>query len=645
MTNFGKYRRFLFCVGPVAVGAAVAAAPQEAAAAVITVNAAAPGPGCSFSEAVEALNAQTSNGCTPGNGVNDTILMPARVSAYTSSNNVAILRSVTIVGAAPSNTVLQFSGGAREGETALHGCPAAGMCPAEGIVVTIRNLTLRGTDGNQLGGLFVERGTFTLSNVRFTNFGFAGVRNGNEGSISIEGSRIDHNGIFGELPLGGGLANFGTMTVTSSSITDNFAAEGGGIANFGQLAVTRSSITNNEALFAGGGVLIGIGGFGALLESTLTDNLAEDGGGVAVVGSGGADARIDLDQSLIANNFAEGRGGGLFSTGQVDPFAVNNTFSGNQAAFGGGLWHQSGGELDMVHCTFAFNTATQAGGGVHVANAGQSNFSFNLIGNNWAPASPDILAVSVLPLGDYNLIESATGVEASFPDEANGGHNLFGLDPLIGGLQNLGGPTAVHPLLNGSGAIDRIPPTVLGTSSTDQRNFPRPQDGNDGASRTGFDIGAYEQGPNEPLMGFELQGTWTSSAPLTLTATQKTQGLFGLNVGGSGYRVLTSAPLKTPLLPLGSTLSLDFFLPSGQPNPWWFGAVQAYASCPSAGLSNVYLGQVELTGKPVNAFSTLAFAVPATILTALSQMRTDCFFTVAVNTNPTAVAPVLDNLR
>jgi hypothetical protein len=118
-----------------------------------------------------------------------------------------------------------------------------------------------------------------------------------------------------------------------------------------------------------------------------------------------------------------------------------------------------------------------------------------------------------------------------------------------------------------------------------------------------------------------------------------------LNVGGSGYRTLRSSALKTPLLPSTTALRLDVFVPPNQPNPSWFGAVQMYATCASANVFNAYIGQTELSGRPMNAFSTLAFTMPTPVRTMLSQSRSDCFFTIAVNTNPTPVAPVLDNLR
>jgi len=148
------------------------------------------------------------------------------------------------------------------------------------------------------------------------------------------------------------------------------------------------------------------------------------------------------------------------------------------------------------------------------------------------------------------------------------------------------------------------------------------------------------------LFGFEDVGDWTSSqATLSLSPSLHTQGCYGINVVGSGYMVANSAAFATPLSGIRSTIGLDVFVPTGQPNPYWLGAVQLYASCPSAGMNNAYLGQAELTGKPTGAFSTLAFTVSSGVANTLSQPHDDCFFSVAVNANATPSPVVLDNLR
>ena len=162
---------------------------------------------------------------------------------------------------------------------------------------------------------------------------------------------------------------------------------------------------------------------------------------------------------------------------------------------------------------------------------------------------------------------------------------------------------------------------------------------NPGAACAGFTI-------LESLLGFEDLDLWSSTqATLSLSPALHTQGCYGINVAGSGYMVLNSAPFATPLPGLTSTAALDVFVPPGQPNPFWLGAVQMYASCPSAGMNNAYLGQAELTGKPTGAFSTVRYALPSNVTTTLSRPHADCFFSIAVNVNATPSPVVLDNLR
>ena len=147
------------------------------------------------------------------------------------------------------------------------------------------------------------------------------------------------------------------------------------------------------------------------------------------------------------------------------------------------------------------------------------------------------------------------------------------------------------------------------------------------------------------ILGFE-DLDWTSpQVILSQSPALHTQGCYGLNLAGGGYIVANSTPFATPLAGVTSTLKLDVYVPPGQPNPYWFGAVQLFASCPSGAMNNAYLGQVELTGKPTGAFSTLSYAVPSTVQTTLLGAHNDCFFCVAVNVNQTPTPVVLDNLR
>jgi hypothetical protein len=153
-------------------------------------------------------------------------------------------------------------------------------------------------------------------------------------------------------------------------------------------------------------------------------------------------------------------------------------------------------------------------------------------------------------------------------------------------------------------------------------------------------------GRTATILGFEDATLWQSSqSSLALSVRAATQGCYAVDVPGSGYRVLNSAILPTPLQGTTSTLGLDFFVPTNPPNPYWLGAVQMYATCPSANMNNAYIGQVELTGKPLGAYSTLAFPIPPSIRNVLTQTHSDCYFSIAVNEDQTPTPPTLDNLR
>jgi hypothetical protein len=88
---------------------------------------------------------------------------------------------------------------------------------------------------------------------------------------------------FGPCPgegLGGGIRNFGTVTLVHSIVRDNSATFGGGIANFSTFILINSSVTGNSAALGGG---IWNMGTLTLINSTVSGNrspLPAAGGGI-----------------------------------------------------------------------------------------------------------------------------------------------------------------------------------------------------------------------------------------------------------------------------------------------------------------------------------------------------------------------------
>src|SRR5207244_168475 len=122
--------------------------------------------------------------------------------------------------------------------------------------------------------------------------------------------------------------------------------------------------------------------------------------------------------------------------------------------------------------------------------------------------------------GDYNLIGNTSGI-CNLP----GSHNVTGVDPLLGPLQNNGGPTQTHALLTGSPAID-AGLNVAG-SGADQRGdgFDRTVGSANVSGGDGTDIGAFEvqlsAGGNvlPAITTFAKTGPSTPGGPITFTCS------------------------------------------------------------------------------------------------------------------------------
>jgi FtsP/CotA-like multicopper oxidase with cupredoxin domain len=152
---------------------------------------------------------------------------------------------------------------------------------------------------------------------------------------------------------------------------------------------------------------------------------------------------------------------------------------------------------------------------------------------------------------------------------------------------------------------------------------------------------------NADILGLEDPNDWTTTAAGVSVGidSRHTQGSFSVSLNAKNYVSLSGRSFELTNA-LGSNLLLDFFLPSQQPNPYWLGAVQLYVNCPSKGQHNVYVGQVELTGKPLNRFSTLTFPVSSLVRNAIGNSCSDFSVSVAVNVPFNATGTyLLDNLR
>ena len=284
----------------------------------------------------------------------------------------------------------------------------------------------------------------------------------------------------------GGAIHGGQVTLIDSLVTQNLG-EGGGIYTDGSVRIVRSTVSNNR----GGGVY---GESVSVEESTVSGNQGQVGGISAV-------DTIDIQSSLIWDNGAQCRhGGGLDAGGDIT--VVASTISGNRnnsswcVGGAGGIFSSSGNIL-VVEGTIWGNRSTHGGGGISIGSpTGLLTLESSIVAGNTEHSIGTFLREFSIPnvVATNSLIgvNSAGLAEAREPDE-NG--NIIGaieagvwpqrstINPLLGPLQDNGGPTWTHALLPGSPAIDAG--ARPGRHLTDQRGFSRDVG-------HGPDIGAFE---------------------------------------------------------------------------------------------------------------------------------------------------------
>jgi hypothetical protein len=183
-----------------------------------------------------------------------------------------------------------------------------------------------------------------------------------------------------------------------------------------------------------------------IVNSTISGNSAGDSGG-------GINASfLTIMNSTISGNAASYSGGGIDAGGVV---ITNSTISGNSAGSGGGIYHYVG-NLEISDT---------------ILNAGASGE--NIFNNGGTVTSHG-----------YNISsDDGGGYLTGLGDQIN-------TDPLLGPLQDNGGPTFTHALLPGSPAIDAGDPNFTPPPFHDQRGlcFYRVFNGR-------IDVGSFEWQP------------------------------------------------------------------------------------------------------------------------------------------------------
>ena len=288
-------------------------------------------------------------------------------------------------------------------------------------------------------------------------------------SITINGAGADVLAIDGNATSRAFEIDSGaTVTISGLTIRNAQGGEGGGILNGATLTITNSTLTGNAAGLGGGTFNSGTL---TIVNSTVTDNMASEGGGTYNSGSG----ILTITNSTFSGDAASETGAGVFNIGTLQ--ITNSTFSDNSSAF------LAGGVLNFANLQIG-NTVLKTG------TSGENIYS-NGDG-------------TVMSLG-YNVCsDDGSGILTGPGDQTF-------TDPMIGPLQDNGGPTFTHALLPGSPAINAGDPNFTPPPLFDQRGpgFDRVVSGR-------IDVGSFElQTGATPTP----TATHTPSATPTATAT------------------------------------------------------------------------------------------------------------------------------
>jgi hypothetical protein len=340
---------------------------------------------------------------------------------------------------------------------------------SSGVTASVSGITIRGAGYSDAdgGSGILNLGTLAVSDIVVSNnFGYVGggILTGSGSMMTIKDSVISGN----DALEGGGITNRGTMAITNSTVSGNTSSFGGGIQNTGNLTLTNSNVWGNRSCWHESAYCVG------------------PGGGISNRDSGS----VTITNSTIAGNVARD-GGGLYNRGTAH--ISNSTISGNLATYdsvgntesGGGIW--TSGTLTITSSTISKNTAewfyaSGASGGI-MSSCGTETLRNSIVAGNTVYDTKVADIGGTIETASHNLI----GDPNSSGEIANGVNgNIVGVDPLLGPLQNNGGPTLSHALFLGSPAVNQGD-NSLSIVGTDQRGFgfPRIFGGT-------VDIGAFE---------------------------------------------------------------------------------------------------------------------------------------------------------
>ena len=439
-------------------------------------------------------------------------LIPFALAQRTARRSPANIITVANLNDSGSGSLRQALADANDGDT-IEFAVTGTISLTSGELVIDKNITISGPGSNSLTVRPSSGSFFRVFDVMPSH------------SITIQGITISFG--YAGSAQGGGiyLDEHVTATIADCVLTNNYTGDIGGAifidgySGGAMLTVLNSTIMGNTAgTMDNGGSGAGIYSSAdalTIIDSTISNNTAWIGGIDLSGGNGGGinneNGTLNISNTTISSNLAGVSGGGISGYGTMT--ITNSTISGNVAGFtqpgeagvGGGIWNS--GALTITNCTISDNDAHGStfkgggvGGGIYSANGSADIGNSTLSGNRAEVHGGSIyggtfdIGNSILNGGSPENIYDATvtshGYNVCSDDGGgllNGPGDQINTDPLLGPLQDNGGPTFTHELLTGSPAIDAGDPNFTPPPYYDQRgpDFWRVRNGR-------IDVGSFE---------------------------------------------------------------------------------------------------------------------------------------------------------
>ncbi len=388
--------------------------------------------------------------------------------------------------------------------------------------------TISGNTSDNLGGgvylYFSDQVTFS-DNLIFSNTAiYGGGLYLNRSSPTIVGNRIEGN--VGSHSGGGGNLERGSPVVSGNTISGNVAGKGGGLYTY----YGSASLSDNDFLFntanQGGGMYGSFGGGLTLSHNTFRNNTANySGGGVYLF-----QRSPTLEGNGIVSNTAMRLGGGMALESSSAQFSGNTIWNNRVISGSGGGLHVHRGSPVLVNDVVAANQVLTSGAALYVEAAAPRLLHVTLADNLAAVDGSGLYAASygdasMVVMSNTILVSHTVGVYAGLYSTVTLEGTLWGNGTdwagdglvLTGTVNVWGNPDFVYP----DGGNYRI---RFGSAARDAGVDAGVLVDIDGEARpegAGFDIGADEWGPCDPLTGVEISGpvTGTVGGMAAFTAT------------------------------------------------------------------------------------------------------------------------------